>query len=89
MNGSEETMVGTLYLQEKTDPNPRPSPGDESERRIQRRVAVCVVAEDERAPVESGNYTGVWSGDRGGRPVPQTRSRYFGDHIHQRTYVRM
>ncbi|KND89059.1 hypothetical protein TOPH_06267 [Tolypocladium ophioglossoides CBS 100239] len=88
-NDSSESVAGALYIREKTDTDPRPSSGGESERRIQRRIDVCVMAEDERAPVKSGNYTGVWSGDKSGRPVPQTRSRYFGDHIYQRAYVRM
>ncbi|KAJ6441565.1 benzoate 4-monooxygenase cytochrome P450 [Purpureocillium lavendulum] len=63
----------------------------EHEPQIQRRVEVCVVAAAPHAQgrhaSESGNYTGVWSGP--GEGVTQTRSRFFGDHIHQRAYVRM
>ncbi|GAB0134020.1 hypothetical protein EsDP_00002406 [Epichloe bromicola] len=51
---------------------------------IERRVDYCVV-EDDRYALELGNYTGVWAGNTCGS-VPQTRSRYFGDHIHQSAY---
>ncbi|KAG6274073.1 hypothetical protein E4U47_001652 [Claviceps purpurea] len=53
---------------------------------IKRRVDYCVV-EDDQVAVELGNYTGVWAGDTG-ESVPQVRSRYFGDHIHQNAYHR-
>ncbi|KHN97607.1 uncharacterized protein MAM_04622 [Metarhizium album ARSEF 1941] len=51
---------------------------------IERRVDYFVV-EDDRYAVRFGNYTGIWAGNAGGS-VPQTRSRYFGDHIHQHAY---
>ncbi|QPG95610.1 hypothetical protein C2857_001371 [Epichloe festucae Fl1] len=53
-------------------------------RSIERRVDYCVV-EDDRYALQLGNYTGVWAGNTCGS-VPQTRSRYFGDHIHQSAY---
>ncbi|KAK2592561.1 hypothetical protein QQS21_009741 [Conoideocrella luteorostrata] len=53
-------------------------------RSIERRVDYCVV-EDDRCAVQFGNYTGVWAGSPGSS-VPQKRSRYFGDHIHQNAY---
>lgn len=51
---------------------------------IQRRIDYFVI-EDDRYAVRFGNYTGVWAGNAG-VSVPQTRSRYFGDHIHQHAY---
>ncbi|PNY25690.1 Uncharacterized protein TCAP_04371 [Tolypocladium capitatum] len=89
-NDSVETTVADVCVLEKADTDQQSS-GGESERRIQRRVdfCVCVMADDAKGRAKTGNYTGVWSGDKGGRPVPQTRSRYFGDHVHQRMYVRM
>lgn len=59
--------------------------GGGSEKGIQRRVEVCVREDDDVYLVKNGNYTGVWSGDQSGR---QTRSRFFGDHIHQQAYPR-
>ncbi|KZZ93854.1 hypothetical protein AAL_05570 [Moelleriella libera RCEF 2490] len=51
---------------------------------IERRVDYCVVEEAQDA-AQYGNYTGVWAGETADS-VPQTRSRYFGDHIHQNAY---
>ncbi|KAG5981076.1 hypothetical protein E4U55_003326 [Claviceps digitariae] len=51
---------------------------------IERRVDYCVV-QDDRFAEEFGNYTGIWAGDAD-NSAPQTRSRYFGDHIHQNAY---
>ncbi|KAG6004481.1 hypothetical protein E4U21_001053 [Claviceps maximensis] len=53
-------------------------------RTIECRVDYCVV-QDDRFAEELGNYTGIWAGDTG-KSVPQIRSRYFGDHIHQNSY---
>ncbi|KAG5923896.1 hypothetical protein E4U42_004807 [Claviceps africana] len=51
---------------------------------IECRVDYYVV-EDDRFAGKFGNYTGIWAGETGDA-VPQTRSRYFGDHIHQSAY---
>ncbi|KJZ74757.1 hypothetical protein HIM_05874 [Hirsutella minnesotensis 3608] len=52
---------------------------------IQLQVDVLVEAQNDLAAVESGNYTGVWSGDKGGH---QVRSKYFGDDIPRRSYAK-
>ncbi|KAG5914134.1 hypothetical protein E4U53_004704 [Claviceps sorghi] len=51
---------------------------------IECRVDYCVV-QDDRFAGKFGNYTGIWAGETGDA-VPQIRSRYFGDHIHQSAY---
>ncbi|OAA38351.1 hypothetical protein NOR_06741 [Metarhizium rileyi] len=98
INDSERTLVGTLEVQdlhhfavdEERQSSPsrrqRPQPTEQAKDAgsIERRIDYCVV-EDDRYAVRFGNYTGVWAGNAG-RSVPQTRSRYFGDHIHQHAY---
>ncbi len=87
---SQNTCVGTVYVidvSEKVETEVEVVAAAESEPQIQRRVEVCVVAEQDECKPTSGNYTGVWSGAEG--KALQTRSRFFGDHIHQRAYVRM
>ncbi|UNI16409.1 hypothetical protein JDV02_002843 [Purpureocillium takamizusanense] len=88
---SQTTCIGTVYVidvSEKVETEVEEVAAlEESEPQIQRRVEVCVVAEQDGPEATSGNYTGVWTGSKG--RVLQTRSKFFGDHIHQRAYVRM
>ncbi|KAM4062162.1 hypothetical protein HRG_009010 [Hirsutella rhossiliensis] len=79
----EGAAVETTYVEDGEVASPHTGSGEKDGRGIQRRVEVCVREDDEVYLVKNGNYTGVWSGAHGGR---QTRSRYFGDHIHQLAY---
>ncbi|OAQ62390.1 hypothetical protein VFPPC_14139 [Pochonia chlamydosporia 170] len=100
VNDSERTLVNTHTLEVQdlqtctseqsqdrrssaSSSSDQPSQAKDT-RSIERRVDYCVV-EDDRYAVRFGNYTGVWAGDAADS-VPQTRSRYFGDHIHQQAY---
>jgi hypothetical protein len=95
ISDSEHTLVGTLDIQDldhyaaadnrrRSSTSPQPQTQQKDTGSIERRVDYCVVKDDQYA-IRFGNYTGVWAGNHG-NPVPQTRSRYFGDHIHQHAY---
>lgn len=96
-NDSERTLVGTLEVEDldsrmsphgqRRHSNSSPDYRSQKDGAIELRVDFFVV-EDDRYAVRLGNYTGVWAGTASGS-IPQTRSRYFGDHIHQHAYCRV